>query len=56
MIELDLDSKRLQLLVPDEELSRRREGWMPPPPRVSSGYLARYAALVKDASSGAVLS
>ncbi len=56
MIELDLDSKRLQLLVPDEELSRRREGWTPSLPRVSSGYLARYAALVKDASSGAVLS
>ncbi len=55
-IELDLASKRLQLLVPDEELSHRRKGWTPPLPRVSSGYLARYAALVKDASSGAVLS
>lgn len=56
MIELDLASKRLQLLVSDEELARRRENWTPAPPRVSSGYLARYAALVKDASSGAVLS
>jgi len=55
-IELDLASKRLQLLVADEELARRRENWTPAPPRVSSGYLARYAALVKDASSGAVLS
>ncbi|MEA1871504.1 MAG: dihydroxy-acid dehydratase [Candidatus Bipolaricaulota bacterium] len=55
IIELDLDSKSLRLIVPDEELSLRRERWMPPPPRVSSGYLARYASLVKDASSGAIL-
>lgn len=55
MIELDLASKRLQLLVSDDELSHRKENWTPIPPRVSSGYLARYAALVKDASSGAVL-
>jgi len=55
-IELDLAGKRLQLLVVDEELARRRENWTPAPPRVSSGYLARYAALVKGASTGAVLS
>jgi len=55
-IELDLAGKRLQLLVTDEELARRRENWTPAPPRVSSGYLARYAALVKGASTGAVLS
>lgn len=54
-IEIDIPGKRLELLVPADELSRRREKWAPPPPRVSSGYLARYAALVTDASTGAVL-
>ena len=54
-IEIDIPGKRLQLLVPDDELDRRREEWTPPPPRVSSGYLARYAAIVGDASTGAVL-
>lgn len=54
-IEIDIPEKRLQLLVPDDELDRRREEWTPPPPRVSSGYLARYAAIVGDASTGAVL-
>ncbi len=54
-IEIDIPGKRLELLLPDDELDRRREKWAPPPPRVSSGYLARYAALVGDASTGAVL-
>jgi len=54
-IEIDIPGKRLQLLVPGDELDRRREEWTPPPPRVSSGYLARYAAIVGDASTGAVL-
>ena len=54
-IEIDIPGKRLQLLVPDDELDRRREEWTPPLPRVSSGYLARYAAIVGDASTGAVL-
>ena len=55
MIEFDLEGKRLQLLVSDEELARRKEKWAPESPRVTSGYLARYAALVKDASTGAIL-
>ena len=55
MIEIDIENGRLELLVPDEEISRRRENWAPASPRVSSGYLARYATAVGDASSGAVL-
>ena len=54
-IELDIPNKRLLLHVSAEELARRREGWQPPAPRVSGGYLARYAALVGPASAGAVL-
>jgi len=52
---IDIPSKRLTLLVSDEELSLRRARWQPAPPRVTKGYLARYMALVTSASTGAVL-
>lgn len=54
-IELDIPNKRLTLLVSGEEMARRREGWKPPAPRVTRGYLARYAAMVASASEGAIL-
>jgi dihydroxy-acid dehydratase len=54
-IELDIPNKKLVLHVSDEELARRRESWQPPTPRVSGGYLARYARMVSSASEGAVL-
>ncbi len=54
-IELDIANKRLTLHVSEEEMARRREGWKPPSPRVTTGYLARYAALVASASEGAIL-
>ncbi len=54
LIELDIPGRRLELLVPPEELSRRREKWKPPEPRVKEGYLAVYARQVSSASRGAV--
>ena len=54
-IELDIPGKRLALLVPEEEIARRREDWTPPAPRVTRGYLARYAGMVTSASEGAIL-
>ncbi len=54
-IELDIPRKRLELHVSQDELHRRREAWSPPAPRVSGGYLARYAAMVSSASEGAIL-
>jgi len=54
-VELDIPNKRLSLHVSEEELAQRREAWQPPAPRVTGGYLARYAALVGSASAGAVL-
>jgi len=41
--------------VSDEEMARRKAAWTPREPKVTTGYLARYAALVTDASKGAVL-
>ena len=53
-IEIDVDAKRLDLLVDPAELERRRAAWRPPAPRYPSGALAKYAALVSSASEGAV--
>jgi dihydroxy-acid dehydratase len=54
LVELDVPGRRVELLVPPEELARRREGWTPPEPRVREGYLAVYARQVSSASLGAV--
>jgi dihydroxy-acid dehydratase len=56
VISIDIDAGKLELEVSDEELSRRRAAWKAPESRVKSGWLARYAALVSSAASGAVLS
>jgi dihydroxy-acid dehydratase len=53
-IEIDVEGKRLDLLVDEAELARRRTEWTAPPPRYASGVMAKYAALVSSASEGAV--
>ena len=53
-VEIDVDSKRLDLLVDDPELARRAARWTRPAPRYPGGAMAKYAALVSSASSGAV--
>jgi dihydroxy-acid dehydratase len=54
-IVVDVDRRSLELLVPDDELARRRATWRPPAKEVRSRWLRRYAAMVSNASSGAVL-
>jgi len=53
-IEIDVAAKRMDLLVDEDELARRRAEWSAPPPRYASGVMAKYAALVSSASEGAV--
>jgi dihydroxy-acid dehydratase len=53
-ISLDVDSRRLDLDVEEDELARRREGWKAPQPRYEHGALAKYAKLVASASRGAI--
>lgn len=55
IIEIDIPNKRLELKISEEELSRRLATWRKPKPKVTGGYLARYAALVTSAATGAVL-
>ncbi len=53
-VHIDVDEHRVDLLVPPEELSRRRAALKPFPPRYTSGVLAKYARLVTGADHGAV--
>lgn len=54
IISIDMINGRIELEVSDEELQRRKENWIPPEPKIKTGYLARYAKLVSSASTGGV--
>jgi dihydroxy-acid dehydratase len=53
-IEIDVAAKRLDLLVGDDVLARRRAQWKLPEPRYTSGVLAKFARLVTGAERGAI--
>ncbi len=55
LISIDIPACKLELLVDEAELSRRKAAWVCPEPKVKTGYLARYARLVTSADRGAVL-
>lgn len=55
-ISIDIEAGRLDLLVPEDELERRRAAWEPPAPKYTTGVLSRYARLVTSADKGAYLS
>jgi dihydroxy-acid dehydratase len=56
MIELDLNNRRIELKISDEELEARRKAeWKEFEPKVRTGYLARYSKLVTSASTGGVM-
>ena len=54
-ITIDINAYSITLEVSDEELAKRRAEWKEPVPKVSTGYLARYAKLVSSADKGAIL-
>ena len=55
LITVDITNCAITLHVDEETLAARRAAWVCPPPKVTTGYLARYAKLVTSASRGAVL-
>jgi dihydroxy-acid dehydratase len=55
MISIDIPNKKLELVVSEEELAKRRENYVKPEPKITKGYLGRYSKLVTSASTGAVL-
>ncbi|MFZ5758715.1 MAG: dihydroxy-acid dehydratase [Thermodesulfobacteriota bacterium] len=55
IVVVDITGKRLACEVDDEELQRRRAAWQPPSPKITTGYVGRYARMVGSGSSGAIL-
>lgn len=55
IIKIDIPNLKLELDVPEDVLARRKEQWTPKQPKVTTGYLARYASLVTSGNRGAVL-
>ena len=55
IISIDIPNNKLELLVSDEELAKRKDAWTPREPKVTTGYLARYAKMVTSGNRGAIL-
>lgn len=55
IIDIDIINGVLNVEVSDEEMAKRREGWIPNEPKVKTGYLKRYSKLVSSAMQGAVM-
>lgn len=55
IIEIDIPNYRLEVKLEQAEIDRRMKEWQPPQPKVTRGYLARYAKQVSSAGTGAVL-
>lgn len=54
-IEIDVYGRKINLAVSDEELEKRKADWAPPAPKVTSGYLSKYAKFVSNAAKGAIV-
>jgi dihydroxy-acid dehydratase len=55
IISVDIPNRKVTLEVPEDVLAKRRAAWRRHPPKIDYGYLARYAAQVTSADTGAVL-
>lgn len=55
IIQIDIMANTINFVVSDEELERRRANWKPRQPKITTGYLARYASMVTSGNRGAVL-
>ena len=55
IIKIDIPNRKIDVLVSEEELAKRKAEWKQPEPRVKTGYLSRYSRLVTSANTGAVI-
>ena len=55
IIRVDIPANKLDMLVSEEELAKRKAAWTPREPKVTTGYLARYEKLVTSGNKGAIL-
>ncbi len=54
-IRIDIPKRRVDLLVPQDEIKERLSRWKAPKPKIKKGYLARYARMVSSAGKGAIM-
>ncbi len=54
-IRIDITNRKIDVLLPDAEIKERLKKWKPIQPKITKGYLARYARMVSSAGSGAVM-
>jgi dihydroxy-acid dehydratase len=55
IIELDIPNNKIDVKLSDEELAERKKSWKAPKPKITEGYLAKYASMATSADTGAVL-
>jgi len=55
IIEIDIPGNKINVKLSDKELAERKKAWKPPMPRITEGYLAKYATMATSADTGAVL-
>ncbi|GAF75252.1 unnamed protein product, partial [marine sediment metagenome] len=55
VIEIDIPNNNINAKLSDEQLAERKKQWVPPKPRITQGYLAKYASMATSADTGAVL-
>jgi dihydroxy-acid dehydratase len=51
---IDIPSRKIDLLISEDEMKKRTASWTPPEPKIKKGYLARYAKQVTSAATGAI--
>ena len=54
-IDIDIPNNKINVKLTEAELAQRRKQWKPPKPRITKGYLAKYASMATSADTGAVL-
>ena len=54
-IKIDISETKIEILISEEEMADRRAKWQPKEAKVTTGYLARYAAMVTSGNRGAIL-
>ena len=54
-IKIDIPNRKIDVLLSDKEIKDRLSKWKPPRPKITTGYLSRYARMVSSAASGAVM-
>ena len=54
-ISIDIAKRKIDVILSDQEMAKRRKAWKKPLPKITRGYLSRYAKLVSSAGDGAIM-